>query len=92
MMALVTSRSSAEMKEERKRQDDKGKSGKKSLTEDYIEQTMGADNDPLALADPTVEEAVPQIKPKNPVRHGVSPDGHAAVPGLLKPRARIGRG
>ena len=92
MMALVNSRTSEESRLERDRSDkDRTDKGKRSITEQYLDNVEGA-NDPLAMADPTFDEAQPQIfKRKNPTRAGVSPDGHAAVPGLVKPRAGIGR-
>lgn len=90
MMALLSSRSNAEQQEERDRRDKAGKDkGKQSLTEQYLEQSDAA-NDPLALAKPEYE-AEPQIKRRNPARSDVSPDGFAAVPGLVKPRKGLGR-
>lgn len=90
MMALISSRTNAESEAERERmQDDSGGRGKRSLTEEYLEQSWRHD-DPLTAVDLGGGDSGTPLH-KNPTRDGVSPDGHAAVPGLIKPRAGIGR-
>lgn len=89
MMALISSRTKAESEAERERAQDGSSRGKRSLTEEYLEQSLGHD-DPLSAAD--LGQWDSKIPPrKNPAKDGVSPDGHAAVPGLVKPRSGIGR-
>jgi len=90
MMALISSRTNAESEAERERmQGDSSGGGKRSLTEEYLEQMWGHD-DPLTAVDLGKDDSK-VLSPKNPIRDGISPDGHAAVPGLIKPRTGIGR-